>query len=90
MNETELKNYGKLADGIKSEIEKTKSEIQKAKEELQKAKIYRKNRVEYEVIANVINKQPERTEMDKKLAATKKELSSLEVHLFPFMLTFFV
>ncbi|XP_065223118.1 THO complex subunit 7 homolog [Planococcus citri] len=78
MNETELNNHGKSADEIKKDIEKTKLEIQKAKEDLQKAKIYRKNRIEYEVIANVIDKQPERKEMNEKLVAIKKELTSLE------------
>lgn len=90
MNETELKNYGKLAQEIKTEIEKTKLEIQKAKEELQKAKIYRKNRIEYEVIANVIDSQPERTEMSKKIAAIKKDKSALEVNDLLFgMICFF-
>lgn len=79
MNAVELTNYGKLADEIRKEIEKTKTEIQKAKEELQKAKIYRKNRIEYEVIANVIDKHPERTETDRKLMSTRKELANLEV-----------
>lgn len=79
MNEVELTNYGKLANEIRNEIEKTKTEIQKLKEDLQKAKIFRKNRIEYEVIANVIDKHPERTETEKKLATTNKELANLEV-----------
>ncbi|XKL61722.1 hypothetical protein PGB90_001555 [Kerria lacca] len=78
MNEEEIVNYGKLADEIKEKIEKTKIEIQNAKEELQKAKVYRKNRMEYEVIANVIDKHPERKETENKLTSIKKELSNLE------------
>lgn len=84
MNEVELTNYGKLANEIRNEIEKTKTEIQKLKEDLQKAKIFRKNRIEYEVIANVIDKHPERTETEKKLATTKKELTNLEVISNPY------
>lgn len=81
MNEQELDNYGKLASEIKKEIEQSKDEIQQAKEKLQKARIYRKNRMEYEVIANVINQQPERKDTHQKLTAIKKELSNLEVCL---------
>jgi len=79
MNEQELDNYGKLASEIKKEIEQTKDEIQQAKEKLLKARIYRKNRMEYEVIANVIDQQPERKDTHQKLTAIKKELSNLEV-----------
>lgn len=82
MNEEEIVNYGKLADEIKEKIEKTKIEIQNAKEELQKAKVYRKNRMEYEVIANVIDKHPERKETENKLTSIKKELSNLEVSIY--------
>ncbi len=82
MNEEELVNYAKLADEIKKEIENTKKEIQKAKDELLKAKVYRKNRMEYEVIANVIDKHPERKETQEKLSLIKKELNNLEVNLW--------
>lgn len=81
MNETEISNYLKLADDIKNEIEKTKMEIQQLKEELQKAKVYRKNRIEYEVIANVIDKHSERKETNAKLTGIKKDLSGLEVNI---------
>lgn len=79
MNEQELENYGKLATNIKNEIEQTKDEIQSAKEKLQEAKIFRKNRMEYEVIANVIDQHPERKDTHQKLTAIKKELGNLEV-----------
>lgn len=82
MNEQEQENYGKLASNIKKEIERTKDEIQTAKEKLQEAKIFRKNRMEYEVIANVIDQHPERKDTHQKLTAIKKELGNLEVGSF--------
>ena len=81
MNEEEIKNYDKLAGEIKKEIEKSKVDIQHAKDELQKAKVFRKNHIEYEVIANVIDKHPERMEMTKKLDLMTKELNRLDVSL---------
>lgn len=79
MNEEELLNYDKLASQIQKQIENAKGLIEKAKEELQKAKLYRKNRMEYEVIANVIDKHPERKVTEERLVQIRKELSSLEV-----------
>jgi THO complex subunit 7 len=43
----------------------------------------RKNRIEYDVLAKVINEQPDRKETDEKLSQLRKELNLLEVSSQP-------
>ncbi|XP_054273349.1 THO complex subunit 7 homolog [Macrosteles quadrilineatus] len=74
----ELQNYENLLQQISDDIERAKQEIGEKKLEFKKAKIIRKNRAEYEVLANVINEQPDRKQTDEKLSQLKKELNSLE------------
>lgn len=79
MSQEELKNYEQLSKEIEIQIEKAKEDIEKTKAELQDAKRVRKNRIEYDVLAKVINEQPDRLETDIKLATLRQELGSLKV-----------
>jgi len=77
MSQEEQKNYENLAKEIDIEIEDAKVNIEKTKAELQEAKQVRKNRIEYDVLAKVINEQPDRKETNAKLATLQKELGGL-------------
>lgn len=79
MSREELESYEKLSKEIEVQIEEAKKEIETTKAELQDAKRVRKNRIEYDVLAKVINEQPDRLETDVKLATLKEELGSLKV-----------
>lgn len=80
MSAAELQNYENLSVHIASGIEAAKQGIESTKLEFQDAKTVRKNRIEYDVLAKVINEQPDRKEMDEKLSHLQKELASLEVN----------
>lgn len=79
MSREELENYEKLSKEIEVQIEEAKGDIESTKVELQDAKRVRKNRIEYDVLAKVINEQPDRLETDVKLATLRQELGSLKV-----------
>ncbi|XP_014219354.1 THO complex subunit 7 homolog [Copidosoma floridanum] len=81
MSQEEQKNYENLSKEIDLEIEEAKVNIEKTKAELQEAKQVRKNRIEYDVLAKVINVQPDRRETNVKLATLQKELGSLKEKL---------
>ncbi|XP_053593218.1 THO complex subunit 7 homolog isoform X3 [Microplitis demolitor] len=78
MSQDELKNYEKLSKDIEVEIEQAKRDIETTKAELQEAKQIRKNRIEYDVLAKVINEQPDRKETNLKLETLKQELGFLK------------
>ncbi|XP_015116018.1 THO complex subunit 7 homolog [Diachasma alloeum] len=78
MSQEELKNYETLSKDIEVEIEEAKKAIDATKVELQEAKQIRKNRIEYDVLAKVINEQPDRQETNKKLETLKEELGNLK------------
>lgn len=78
MSAAELENYENLSKQIELDIEKAKQVIEETKAEFREAKTVRKNRVEYEVLAKVINEQPDRKQTDEKLSQLRKELHSLE------------
>ncbi|XP_011503030.1 PREDICTED: THO complex subunit 7 homolog [Ceratosolen solmsi marchali] len=78
MSQEELENYENLSSEIDVEIEEAKKNIETTKIELQEAKQVRKNRIEYDVLAKVINEQPDRQETDIKLALLQKELGTLK------------
>lgn len=81
MSAAELENYENLSKQIELDIEKAKQVIEETKAEFREAKTVRKNRVEYEVLAKVINEQPDRKQTDEKLSQLRKELHSLEVSI---------
>ncbi|KAH0956431.1 hypothetical protein HN011_000028 [Eciton burchellii] len=78
MSREELENYEKLSKEIEIQIEEAKEDIENTKAELQDAKRVRKNRIEYDVLAKVINEQPDRLETDIKLTTLRQELGSLK------------
>lgn len=78
MNTSELDNYEKTCKSIKENIDKIKGEIQIALNDLKKAKTVRKNKMEYDLLAKVINAQPDRKETLKRLRDLQNELSELE------------
>ncbi|XP_029669682.1 uncharacterized protein LOC115239350 [Formica exsecta] len=79
MSREELDSYEQLSKEIEIQIEEAKEDIEKTKIELQDAKRVRKNRIEYDVLAKVINEQPDRLETDIKLATLQQELATLKV-----------
>lgn len=81
MSKDELQNYEKLSGDIEVEIKEAMQVIEKTKSDLQDAKRIRKNRIEYDVLANVINEQPDRLETNKKLETLQKELNRLKVQI---------
>lgn len=78
MSQEELKNYEKLSKDIEVQIEEAKKDIEKTKIELQEAKRVRKNRIEYDVLAKVINEQPDRQETNQRLTTLRQELGALK------------
>ncbi|KAK0168379.1 hypothetical protein PV327_002187 [Microctonus hyperodae] len=78
MSQDELNNYEVLSKQIEVEIEEAKKDIEKTKAELQEAKQIRKNRMEYDVLAKVINEQPDRKETNIKLTTLEQELGFLK------------
>ncbi|XP_017892183.1 THO complex subunit 7 homolog [Ceratina calcarata] len=78
MSQEELKSYENLSKEIEIQIEEAKKDIETTKAELQDAKRVRKNRIEYDVLAKVINEQPDRVETNLKLATLREELGKLK------------
>lgn len=74
----ELKNYEKISETITSGIALLHKQIEQNKENLVIAKKIRKNRMEYDALAKIINQQPDRQESISKLNSLKGELAELE------------
>lgn len=79
MSQEELRNYESLSNQIEIEIEEAKKDIEKTKIGLEEAKRVRKNRIEYDVLAKVINEQPDRVQTNSKLNTLRNELGCLKV-----------
>lgn len=77
MIEDELKNYQKISQSINQSIETTKEEIEGSKKELIIAKEIRRNRMEYDQLAKVIKKQPDRKETQKQIESLERDLAEL-------------
>ncbi|XP_055638813.1 THO complex subunit 7 homolog [Toxorhynchites rutilus septentrionalis] len=78
MMQQELKNYATISDTIETGIETAKVQIIQSKESLVLAKKIRKNRMEYDVLAKIINQQPDRKNTIKELEMLKDELDRLQ------------
>ncbi|XP_052867708.1 THO complex subunit 7 homolog [Anopheles cruzii] len=74
----ELKNYAGISDAIESGIETAKTQIGQSKQNLVLAKKIRKNRMQYDVLAKIINQQPDRKETVHQLESLKLELDQLK------------
>uniref|UniRef100_A0A9J2PT14 THO complex subunit 7 homolog n=1 Tax=Ascaris lumbricoides TaxID=6252 RepID=A0A9J2PT14_ASCLU len=73
-NEYQINKYEQMAHQIDSEIVRAHERMQLAKKELEAAKAVRRNKEEYEALANVIQQYPSRQETNMKLEAVKKQL----------------
>ncbi|XP_043283217.1 THO complex subunit 7 homolog [Venturia canescens] len=78
MSNEELRNYEIMSNQIDVEIKEAIKDIELTKIELQEAKQIRKNRIEYDVLAKVINEQPDRKKTNLKLETLRQELDSLK------------
>jgi len=78
MNKVEAKNYDQLYDDIKNQIKMAEEEIRQTKEELVKARIIRRNRMEYDAMAKVINKNPDRATQEKKIEDVQTDIEKLK------------
>ncbi|XP_071960278.1 THO complex subunit 7 homolog [Antedon mediterranea] len=78
MNIKEMASYEQIYSNIESEMEEAKDAISTSKEELKKAKRVRRNRQEYDALAKVIQKQPDRKDTMKKLKDLDDNLKALD------------
>ena len=76
MNRTEAKNYEKLYEKIKNDISQAEAQIKQTKEEVVEARKIRRNRMEYDALAKVINQNPDRATQGKKIEDIKAELET--------------
>merc|ERR1711934_42682 len=74
MNRTDAKNYEK----IKLEISQAEEEIRQTKADLVEARKVRRNRMEYDALAKVISKNPDRSTQGRKIEDVKAELDDLK------------
>ncbi|XP_014232618.1 THO complex subunit 7 homolog [Trichogramma pretiosum] len=77
----ELNNYRKLTEEIEVEIKDAELNIKKTKKELQEAKQLKRNKTEYNVLAEVIMGQPDRKKADLKFKSLQNQLNHLEEKL---------
>lgn len=78
MMKQEVKNYQLISRTIEEGIDLAKTQIEQSKVNLVLAKKIRRNRMEYDVLAKVIQQQPDRKNTSEKLDSLKKELDDLE------------
>ncbi|VDK64550.1 unnamed protein product [Anisakis simplex] len=76
MNEEQIEKYKRMAQEIDNEIVCAHERMQSAKKELEAAKVIRRNKEEYEALANVIQQFPSRQDTNKKLEAVKEDLEA--------------
>ncbi|XP_023172412.1 THO complex protein 7 [Drosophila hydei] len=77
MIKEEQDNYSKLAEKHQESIEVAKEEIEASKKELIIAKEIRKNKMEYDLLASLIEEQPDRKDTEKQIEVIKKEIDKL-------------
>ncbi|XP_077983819.1 THO complex subunit 7 homolog [Glandiceps talaboti] len=77
MNLKEMTKYEQIYKDIEKAITEAHDKIAASKVELQEAKRIRKNRQEYDALAKVIQKHPDRQDTLKKLEELDRELNSL-------------
>lgn len=73
----EQENYHKLAQRHQNTIEAAKEEIEACKKQLIVAKEIRKNKMEYDLLAQLIEEQPDRKKTEKQIETIKKEIDKL-------------
>ena len=78
MNQKEAENYEKLYAQINGEIAKAEEEIKRTKRELIEARKIRRNRMEYNAMAKIINENPDRETQGRKIEEVKAEIEKYE------------
>lgn len=78
MNIAEQQQYGKVHSKVEQGIVKARAEIEETKQELVEAKLVRKNRMEYDALAKVIQSHPDRDSSTSRLETVREELGQLE------------
>ncbi|XP_030748710.1 THO complex subunit 7 homolog [Sitophilus oryzae] len=73
----QLHNYETLYTDMEEAIEIKNKEIDQQRKELVKAKIIKQHRIQYDLLAKSIAKEPPRTSTNKKLKTLQKELADL-------------
>ncbi|BFF99841.1 THO complex protein 7 [Drosophila madeirensis] len=77
MIKEERENYSKLVEQHEESIELAKEEIEASKKELVTAKQIRKNKMEYDLLASLIEQQPDRNGTQNQIEIIKKEIDDL-------------
>ncbi|KAK3926195.1 THO complex subunit 7-like protein [Frankliniella fusca] len=78
MSAEELENYQTWAKQIEVDIARAKSQIEKTKADLKNARTIRRNKIEYDLLAVVINQQPDRRKTNEELKQLHEDLSALQ------------
>jgi len=77
MNRQQMEKYKKIESEIGECVEVANREIESCKAELEKAKLVRKNRQQYDVMAEVVLQHPDRVETEKKIVDCQEELKEM-------------
>jgi len=78
MNRQQMEKYTKLEEEIDQNVELAHEEIEKSKKELEEAKLIRKNRQQYDVMAEVVLQQPDRIQTEIKIGDYQKDMEEMK------------
>lgn len=78
MNAKEQKHYEELYQRIENGIASAKNDIETTKKELQEARQIRRNKMEYDALAAIIQTQPDRKTNQERMALLRSELEAAE------------
>ncbi|EFX71485.1 hypothetical protein DAPPUDRAFT_201659 [Daphnia pulex] len=78
MNTAEQQHYDDLYNQIEEGIVSAKKDIEATKKELQEARQIRRNKMEYDALAAIIQTQPDRRSNQEKLSLLRQELEASE------------
>lgn len=79
MNRQEMTQYKELCEEIREQINAAQKRIATYKEEFANAKEIRQHRQEYDLLAKVIQQQPNRQDTEREIANLKQKLKQLEM-----------
>lgn len=78
MNQDEQSQYQELYDRIERGIASARQDIDSTKRELREARQIRRNKMEYDALAAIIQSQPDRQSNQERLSNLRKELEASE------------
>ena len=78
MNNAEQQEYDRLYNKIESGIVSAQKDIEATKKKLQEARQIRRNKMEYDALAAIIQTQPDRRTNQEKLSLLRQELEASE------------